>query len=503
MFAVWQGHVQIVEFLLAQGANINASNKYLSTPLYIATANGRIAITKLLLAKGADYNIKSYEDKTALTRAYEKSLLEIIELLTAAGAEIHLESSLQNTFKSFNTVVPVYYLKDREDASQWCKNNKIPAADLSTEEGIRSIDEIATTAETKSEWNKVWAVNHQILNGYLNIKKLAEVPPILTKIGIAHLKLEHYLLGRLYLETARKLTKDTGLIHRIDAEQYPLRQNSQALAELNIPFLQTMLLIRLDASISYLRDRENAFQWHRSKGFPAMDHTTDVGVRWFEEMSIKADANSIWDEAWSGFHFALSGYQALNNPEKIAEIMWWLGRAEIGREQYALAYLYLETARRLAKEQKNNDLKANVSLDLAVLFHLSKEADKYQMMIELLADQFFPNDIPAPTAAKAAFRLFDEARKLQQWRDNSNKPIKAHQVHATGLYEVSLYFNRKLNEQQAVAFTLFNLGDIARELNDPEKAHKLWEESSRQFTKLGDQQTLEKLQTRLKALNAL
>ena len=253
MYAVWKGHVKIIEFLLAQGANINAVNKYQSTPLYIAVANGRIAITKLLLAKGADYNIKSYENKTALTRACEKSLLEIIELLTAAGAEVDLEPSLLSTFNSFNPVVPIYYLKDREDAGQWYKNNKLPEIDLSTEASLKSVTEMATTSETKSEWNKAWSINHQILTSYLNIKNLAEAPPLLTKIGIAHLKLEHYLLGRLYLETARKLTKDNGLIHRIDAEQYPLGQNSQALAELNIPFLQTMLLIRLDAGIIYLR----------------------------------------------------------------------------------------------------------------------------------------------------------------------------------------------------------------------------------------------------------
>ena len=164
-----------------------------------------------------------------------------------------------------------------------------------------------------------------------------------------------------------------------------------------------------------------------------------------------------------------------------------------------MAQLYLETARRLAKEQKNVTLKANISLDLAALFHLSKEEAKYQMMLELLADQFFPGDIPAPTAAKAAFKLFDEARKLQEWRNDSNNPIKAHQVHATALYEVSLYFNRRLNEQQAVAFTLFNLGDIAKELNEQEKARNYWEESRRQFTTLGDQQALEKLKKRLNA----
>ena len=57
-----------VKFLIAKGADINATNKYGSTPIMQATAN-RWASTRIiqyLLDQGADINIRNHENKSLL-----------------------------------------------------------------------------------------------------------------------------------------------------------------------------------------------------------------------------------------------------------------------------------------------------------------------------------------------------------------------------------------------------------------------------------------------------
>jgi len=57
--AACQGHLLIVRYLLAQGANVNLQNKAGSTPLHKAVVGGSDAIIKCLLANGANRDIKN------------------------------------------------------------------------------------------------------------------------------------------------------------------------------------------------------------------------------------------------------------------------------------------------------------------------------------------------------------------------------------------------------------------------------------------------------------
>ena len=55
-FAVGKGHKEIVELLIAKGADVNAKTDDGVTPLYFATTK---EIAELLIAEGADVNAKS------------------------------------------------------------------------------------------------------------------------------------------------------------------------------------------------------------------------------------------------------------------------------------------------------------------------------------------------------------------------------------------------------------------------------------------------------------
>lgn len=97
-----QGHVDIVEFLLNQGANINSSQSHslfmrgmphplllwrLTSPLHAATASIHLSVVKLLLKRGADVNVQEEDGSTALHIAVTESSPEIVEILLDYDAD--------------------------------------------------------------------------------------------------------------------------------------------------------------------------------------------------------------------------------------------------------------------------------------------------------------------------------------------------------------------------------------------------------------------------------
>ena len=84
------GHSDIVEFLLAQGAEINVAskNKMRVTPLHSAVASRHFGIAESLLAHGADVNAAQQDGYTPLHEAAQNGQMEMAELLLAHGANI-------------------------------------------------------------------------------------------------------------------------------------------------------------------------------------------------------------------------------------------------------------------------------------------------------------------------------------------------------------------------------------------------------------------------------
>ena len=76
-------HFSIVEYLLANGANVNANEGFGDgTPLHNASYSEHLEIVKYLLNKGADKNIKDFFGKTPLEISKEINLEEIFSLLS-------------------------------------------------------------------------------------------------------------------------------------------------------------------------------------------------------------------------------------------------------------------------------------------------------------------------------------------------------------------------------------------------------------------------------------
>lgn len=86
--ATWRDSVEAVEFLLEQGADIEARDGQEATPLH-DTAWRRPKTTQLLIQKGADVQVKDCVRNTPLHNAVAAESEEIIQLLLDSDANIN------------------------------------------------------------------------------------------------------------------------------------------------------------------------------------------------------------------------------------------------------------------------------------------------------------------------------------------------------------------------------------------------------------------------------
>ena len=94
-WAVAYGHKDVVEYLLANHAVVNAVTKQGSTPLHWAVGGGHNDVAELLLAHGADVNARDEYGNTPLQGAVSQNHKEVAELLnvthnTVAAHRTHI-----------------------------------------------------------------------------------------------------------------------------------------------------------------------------------------------------------------------------------------------------------------------------------------------------------------------------------------------------------------------------------------------------------------------------
>ena len=97
--AAYRGHLDIVNFLLAKGADANANNTRGDTALIEASMANRVNVIESLLVYGADINHQNNEGETALIKAASRYdyAIDAVSILLANGADLHL---LDNKGKS-------------------------------------------------------------------------------------------------------------------------------------------------------------------------------------------------------------------------------------------------------------------------------------------------------------------------------------------------------------------------------------------------------------------
>lgn len=99
MWASEGGHIDIVKFLLDEGADVNAKRTKDGTTVLMETAEeGHTDVVKLLLERGAKVNVKRTKDGiTALMEAADKCHADIIRLLLDKNAEVNAKTTDDGT----------------------------------------------------------------------------------------------------------------------------------------------------------------------------------------------------------------------------------------------------------------------------------------------------------------------------------------------------------------------------------------------------------------------
>lgn len=85
-YAVEGGHADMVNLLLAKGAEVNAQNAHVPSALHLAAAKGDPAIVGLLIDHGAKVNLKAVNGSTPIQEAAINGHREVVELLLSKGA---------------------------------------------------------------------------------------------------------------------------------------------------------------------------------------------------------------------------------------------------------------------------------------------------------------------------------------------------------------------------------------------------------------------------------
>ena len=96
-WAVYRADLTMTELLLKAGANAKVANREGATPLSLACENGNAAIVETLLKAGADPNEALPRGETALMMASRTGNVAVMKVLIDRGAQVNAKESLRGT----------------------------------------------------------------------------------------------------------------------------------------------------------------------------------------------------------------------------------------------------------------------------------------------------------------------------------------------------------------------------------------------------------------------
>jgi ankyrin repeat protein len=95
--ATQAGNIEIVKYLVSQGADIHIKDSSKETPLQIAIHEGNLELINFFLSKKADVNMKDHFNETSLHDATDKGKIEIVKLIVSHGADLNAKNNLRET----------------------------------------------------------------------------------------------------------------------------------------------------------------------------------------------------------------------------------------------------------------------------------------------------------------------------------------------------------------------------------------------------------------------
>eukprot|EP01067_Filipodium_phascolosomae_P001546 Filipodium_phascolosomae@DN2011_c0_g1_i1.p1 len=87
MCAAYNGHIDIVSYLVDKNANVHAENQFKWTALHLAASRNHIDVVRLLIAAGANVNAADQDGHTALHAAASNPHTNVVRELLNAGAD--------------------------------------------------------------------------------------------------------------------------------------------------------------------------------------------------------------------------------------------------------------------------------------------------------------------------------------------------------------------------------------------------------------------------------
>lgn len=85
--AALKDHLQLAEFLISKGADVNALTKYDDTPLHFAAAQGDLKMARLLVQHGAKAGLKNDDDDSPIDIAEKRGDAQMLDELKNAESK--------------------------------------------------------------------------------------------------------------------------------------------------------------------------------------------------------------------------------------------------------------------------------------------------------------------------------------------------------------------------------------------------------------------------------
>ena len=95
--ASFKGHLKIGKWLLNNGAEVNSKEKRGETPLHFAAKNGHVEVCRILLERNAEVNSRNNDGFTPFLLALERNNPDVAWLLLDHNADVHADDNIGNT----------------------------------------------------------------------------------------------------------------------------------------------------------------------------------------------------------------------------------------------------------------------------------------------------------------------------------------------------------------------------------------------------------------------